>query len=186
MKSFSIATRQKQIACVGFAALALMVAFTAAAVAESRIPTEEESLYLAERAERIEQIRNTFAENDYETYLELTDGSMHQLSEAAFMKKARFLALKDDVRDALQNRDYDTFVAKNTELRELLSDTHRHLRHEKRLITEEEFNALADKSAGMSESDFFRRGYHSSSWHIGKKRLTCRGKHSKKVERIDS
>ena len=132
------------------------------------ILTEEEFNSHVQKIAKKQQIRDALTADDYDVYLQLTDGSIHQLSEAAFHKKSKMLALKEEIKTALEGRDYTSFTQKKQALKELLGDEHvSHKRYgESEEMTEEQFNMLADRAEqyGTEYGDFAgkkQRGYHN-------------------------
>lgn len=132
--------------------------------------TEEAFNHRVARMTLKREIHETFVDDDYEAYQQLTDGSMRQLSEAAFEKKATMIGIKGTIQDAIHNRDYDTFTAKRDELQALFSSDPLHESDRQReAISEEEFNALADKRSQFSDMTFFGQIYHHRKGSCHKK-----------------
>ncbi len=107
-----------------------------------RVLTEEQFDAQMEKIVRRKSISETFEDNDYQRYLNLTEESSRQLSQDAFEKKVQYVSIKNELKEALENRDYDTFLAKKEELKELKGDR---VNRKDKEITEEKFNELADK-----------------------------------------
>lgn len=130
------------------------------------ILTEEEFSRHAQNITKKQQIHATFTEKDYDTYSQLTDGSIHQLSEAAFQKKASMLALKDEIKAAIQDHDYETFTEKKQALRELLGNEYMELKHgdDNGDMTEEQFNTLADRMEQYGEEGRSDNGFMGRRW----------------------
>lgn len=137
------------------------------------VMTEEEFDRHTARMKKKQQIHAAFIAGDHDAYLQLTNGSIHQLSEAAFRKKAQMLTLKEAMKTAVKNRDYATFTEKQQALKTLLGDEYMGHRHGgEGVMTEEQFNALADKAERYGDDDFTgHRGHkygkreHSKRWH---------------------
>ena len=138
---------------------------------EQLVLTENEFASRVEKMVKKQQIHDAFVAADHETYLTLTDGSIHQLSEAAFYKKSKMLALKEAIRTALKDRNYDSFIQKRQDLKDLLGDEHMDDSEE---VTEERFNMLADRSGQYDAGGFSGEKYqgcpYSNSKHGGPSR----------------
>ena len=106
--------------------------------------TEEAFDAHAERIARKRQINDAFTAGDYSAYLVLTEGSIRQLTEPAFRKKATMLELKAAMRAAMADRDFAAFTEKKQALRDLLGDEFMDRGHGKEM-TEERFNRIADR-----------------------------------------
>ncbi len=134
------------------------------------ILTEEEFNSHVQKIAKKQQIRDALTADDYDAYLKLTDGSMHQLSEAAFTKKSKMLALKEEIKTALEGRDYTSFTQKKQALQELLGDEYvSHKGHgDSEEITEERFGMLADRAEQHGTEGFAgkkQQGYHNKCGH---------------------
>lgn len=144
-------------------------AYVAAVTAKHRqsILTKEEFDSHVQKIAEKQKIQDAFADADYQTYLELTDGSIYQLSEAAFTKKSKMFALKEEIQTALTDRDYDSFTKKRQELKDLLGDeyvSHGHYDGSDE-ITEDQFNVFADKHETYGTDGLGwkkQRGYHGN------------------------
>ena len=127
--------------------------------------TEEEFDRRVAMLEKKRQISDAFADDDYDAYRQVTDGSIRQLSEMAFYKKSSMLTLKEELKAAIQNRDFDLFTQKQSELEDLLADEYMRHGRDKEAMTEEQFNALADRTEDRGDGRFagYKRGGHGMS-----------------------
>lgn len=80
---------------------------------------EEFNQYMA-MIEFKKKVREAIVAGDYDEYVAMTEGSVKQLSEAAFLKKSQVLTLKEAIREAKEQNDTTAVEARESELKALL------------------------------------------------------------------
>ncbi|MCY4577316.1 MAG: hypothetical protein OXB96_02730 [Candidatus Kaiserbacteria bacterium] len=132
---------------------------------EETVLTQDEFAEQAKKIAKKKQISDTFSANDYEAYKTLTEGSMHQLSESAFTKKAQMIAIKQAIKQAAEDKDFTAFTGKVQELKTLLGDEYKSRYDD---MTQEEFNTRATKIASTDDRGFNWHGHGACGGHQGK------------------
>ena len=149
---------------------------TAVSAIEGKAPLSEDEFndHVARMTLR-QGIQDAVVSGDYAVYLTLTGDDIGQLTEQAFTQRSEFAVLKSALKTALEDRNYDAFVEKHAELREMRSGIVNNTGHGYGVgrkgyhgfskssddeIREEKFNEMADQFEEHGEG-FMWKGKHS-------------------------